>query len=164
MVMSDSTALSAIRIAASTGRSIVTRAGASRPAAPERPNIRPSTTKTRTGMTTVPMTPSGCRTEISISSHVSVSSPLSIRRPSVPDRVAGDVEEHVFQRRSIGAKIRDLDLMIRDTANHTCDQVVPLAANGEPSVRVGDRFDTWNRAKQRFGRYIRRCDDDGLLG
>src|SRR3954469_7027698 len=165
MVMSDSTALSAIRIAASTGRSMVTRAGASRgPPAPERPNIRPSTTKTRTGMTTVPMTPSGSRTKILISSHVSVSRPLNIRRPSVPDRMAGDVEEHVFQRRSIGAKIRDLDLMIRDTANHPRDQVVPLPTNGEPSVSVGDRFDTWNRAKQRFGGYIRRRDDDGLLG
>src|SRR3954469_6956580 len=152
MVMSDSTALSAIRIAASTGRAMVTRAGASRGTPPpDRPNGRPRTTKSRTGMTTVPMTPSGSRTKILISSHVSVSRPLSIRRPSVPDRVAGDVEEHVFQRRSIGAKIRDFDLMIRDTANHTCDQVVPLAANGEPAVRVGDRFDTWNGAKQRFG-------------
>src|SRR4029079_13941236 len=115
----------------STGRSMVTSVGASRGTPPpDRPNIRPSTTKTRTGTRTVPMTPSGSRTKILISSHVSVSRPLNIRRPSVPARMAGGVEEHVFQCRSVGAKIRDLDLTIRDTANHTRDQVIPLTTNG----------------------------------
>ena len=65
-------------------------------------------------MPTVPMTPSGSRTKILISSQVSVSSPRSIG--SLSSESSGrSLEEDVFERRTFGAEIGHLYSMLRDT-------------------------------------------------
>ncbi len=74
--MSDITALSAIRIDASTGRPMLTNSPAVPDGPPDlRPIDRPRRTNATTGMPIVPMNPSGSRTKILISSQVSFKRP-----------------------------------------------------------------------------------------
>ena len=93
-------------------------------------------------MPIVPNTPIGSRTKILISTHVRRQSPLSmIAGPrhgapsalarvtrhfrhtsvgilSVPDRMAGQPEEDVLERRDHGAEVGDPDAMLREALDH----------------------------------------------
>ena len=78
IVMSDRTALTASSSAAKIGRSLATARGTfGEGPRISRPNMRPNRTKITIG-SSVPKTPSGSRTKILISSHVSFHSPRII--------------------------------------------------------------------------------------
>src|SRR5262245_13086116 len=116
IVMSDSTALSAIRIAPNAGTSAAIGSVRAGPLL-----ARPITAKTITGIPIVPMTPSGSRRKILISSQVSLKSP---RICSVSNGVAGETQEDVFQRRRHRAEIGDLDASLGQALNDARDEFV----------------------------------------
>src|SRR5689334_20033341 len=105
---------------AKIGRSTDTKRGMSgAPARTRGPSHRPNATKTSTGTTNVPINPSGSRTKILISSHVSFQSPRGmVLVASVPDRVAGQLEKDVFERRNLGAEVDDAHPMLGQTVDH----------------------------------------------
>src|SRR5438034_7731921 len=105
IVTSDRTALMAIMMQTNTGKPTRARVFVARTAGGRLPTIRPMTTSTSTGMPIVANTPSGSRTKILISSQVRFHSPRSI--VLVPYRMAGQLEEYVFERRQHRAEIGD---------------------------------------------------------
>ncbi len=101
MVTSESTALTAISMAASTGTS--TREVLDARIGPRRavsPNCARAPGRAPPASPTVPMRPSGSRTKILISSQVRFQQSAQHRQSSVPDRMAGQLEEHVLERRA----------------------------------------------------------------
>src|SRR6185436_9627801 len=164
MVTSDRTALRAIRIETRIGRSADTMSGGRRDAGPfSRPNIRPSTTNISTGNATVPITPSGSRTKILISSQVSVQSPRSTSGASIPNRMARQLQKHVFERRALGAKVGDLHAMLREACDHVRHHVVAASANGEAAVMPRHRVDLGNRAEARLCGLVLGADQHRLF-
>src|SRR5215471_1946899 len=65
--------------------------------------------------------PSGSRTKIRISSQASFRSP---RMCLVPDRVPGELEEHVLERREHGAEVANGEVVGGDEANDSGDEIV----------------------------------------
>src|SRR3954464_412559 len=113
IVTSDSTVLSAIIMAASTGRSTATKLpslGATR-AAPV--NARPSPTTMTAGTISAPTSPSGSRAENFTPSGISFQSP----RMSVSNGVAGHLEEHVLEARRLRPEIVHVDAVLRETVD-----------------------------------------------
>ena len=113
---SDSTALAAISSDARIGRSTDDERAA-RPASARRargPSSRPKHDEDqRPECRRVPITPSGSRTKILISSQVSLQSPRSmVSSASVANRVAGELEEDVLERRQLGAEVGHADPML----------------------------------------------------
>src|SRR5580693_9570368 len=130
MVTSDNTSLSAISTEARTGSPTRTNPAmpielvGSRP-----PSIRPTPMNTITGKKMDPKAPIGSRKKILISSQVSFQSPRNIIYPSgfispvekgdrvvgplfqllIANRMAGHLEEDVFQTGEHGTKIGDPD-------------------------------------------------------
>src|SRR6476620_10829724 len=113
----ESTAFSAISIAANTGtstRNTLLDVNVLFGDIPE-PNF-PSRTKTSTGMRTVPIAPSGSRKQTFISIQVSWINPRSIW--SVADRVAGHCQKHILESRENGPEIGHVDAAFGNAANH----------------------------------------------
>src|SRR6185436_19936345 len=100
-----------------TGRSSSTER---RPEAASPLNRRPSATNSSTGIPTVPNRPSGSRTKILISGHVSFQSPRSMS-PSVSNRVTGQPEKDILERREHGAEVGDPDSMFGEALDHVGD-------------------------------------------
>src|SRR5829696_5930327 len=113
IVTSDSTAPVATKIGKSMPTIRVTSGARTLALAPSR---RPSTTNTITGIASVPNSPSGSRAKIFISIHVSFQSPRIIW--SVPHRVAGDFQEHIFQGRRQPLRLADGDAAGRKVPRH----------------------------------------------
>src|SRR6476661_235267 len=136
IVTSDAAEFSAISMDAKMGRSTVRNAAAPRgPPEGRRPRSRPSTTNNTTGIATVPMNPSGSRTKILISSQVSVQSPRSIFAvASIPNRVARQLQEHIFERRPLRPEIRDVHSMLGEAADHLRHEIVAASPNRDLSV------------------------------
>src|SRR6478735_676584 len=126
IVTSDSTALSAIISAPRIGTSTsTTEPGAAGPFPPLRLSIRPRTENTSTGITTEPKTPSGSRRKIFSSSQVSFPRPLSIASSSsIPDRMAGEAEEDVLERRLNSTEVGDPDAVLGEALDHVRHQPV----------------------------------------
>ena len=93
------------------------------------PSIRPSTTKISTGMPTVPMTPIGSRTKILISSQVSPRVRAAWSAASVANRVTGQLEKDVLERRQLGAEVDHADPMLRQALDDLGHEIVAAAAN-----------------------------------
>src|SRR5213593_2834444 len=148
MATSENMVLVAISRDARIGRSTETTRGtwgACRTCGPSR---RPNTTKIRTGTPTVPMTPSGSRTKILISSHVNPQSPRSMASgASVPNRVAGQLEKDVLECRQLRAKVDDPYAMLRQTLDHLCHQFAPQSADGQLQNVAVHRQDLRDRPK-----------------
>src|SRR5688572_16837596 len=71
---------------------------------------RPSARNRTTGIATVPISPSGSRTKILISSQVSFQRPLNTRLPNLlPYRVSRDLEEDLLERRDEGTELGHAD-------------------------------------------------------
>src|SRR5882724_2037553 len=149
IVTSDSTALIAIMIAANTGRSMVSRPLSASGEVRIRllPASRPRPTNISTGISTVPSAPSGSRMKILISSQVSFNSPRHISSPqspssvSVANRVAGDREEHVLERRQQRAEVGRADPVLGQALDHVGHEVFAAAADGEALIDALDRVD-----------------------
>src|SRR5438067_12714477 len=115
MATRDCTAPSAItsaaRIAGLNGRSVAGNFIADLP-----PSALPTTRKTTTGVSSVPMKPIGSRAKIFASTHVSFQKPRRkvARIRSVPDAVASELEEDVLERRYLGAEAADVNSFARD--------------------------------------------------
>src|SRR5437773_599897 len=126
MATSGSTALAAIRTEAKIGRSTETNRGTSgEPVRTRGPSRRARTTNTSTGTPMVPITPSGSRTKILISSQVSRQSPRNVPPDlSVANRVAGELQKHVLERRDLRAEVCDLYAVLRHAANDLGDEIV----------------------------------------
>src|SRR5215831_7916140 len=133
MATSDSTALAAIRTDAKIGGSTdMNRGTFPEPVRTLGPITRPNTTKTSTGTITVPITPSGSRTKILISSQVSRPSPRSITSPaSVANRVTGQLEKDILERGNLGAEVNDPNPMLRKALNHLRDEIVTATADDD---------------------------------
>ena len=117
---SDCTAPRAISNAAKIGRSSqTTRAASGGAVRARKPNTRPNTTKINTGTPTAPSTPSGSRTKILISSHVSLQSPRSmVSAVSIANRAARQLEKHVLEGRQLGEEVGHHDPMRRQAVDH----------------------------------------------
>src|SRR5262245_57227892 len=123
-----------MRIAAATGTSTRTLPDVARD--PE-PSIRPSSTKSSTGTPTVPKSPSGSRTKILTSSHVSFHSPfIRLLRPAaighrpcvlVSHRMSRQLDEHILERRQDRPEVLDADLVLGNRLNHAADEIIALA-------------------------------------
>src|ERR1043165_6648426 len=119
-----------MRMAASTGRPVL-RNIASGDAGMAAPRMRrPNTTNTSTGTPRVPKRPIGSRAKTLISSQASCQSPFI----SVPDRVAGQTEEHVLERRHGGVEVGDGDAVARDALDHVGHETWMVAPNGDQRV------------------------------
>src|SRR6266850_3877448 len=131
MATSESMVLVAISREARIGRSTETARGIPGEARCTcGPSSLPNTTKIKTGTPTVPMTPSGSRTKILISSHVSPQSPRSmVSAASVPNHVAGELEKDVLECRQLRAKVDHRHPLFCQTLDHVRHQVAPEAAN-----------------------------------
>src|SRR6478672_263958 len=157
IVTSDPTALSAIITEANTGSAAgIAPPGRAAARASAGPARRPRTTKTRTGMPTVPNTPIGSRTKILISSHVSRSS-FTMR--SLADRAAGQSQEHILEGRQLGAEIADADTMFRDAGDGVGHEVAAAAANRDLTILHDDGFHVGHRLKMRRRVRVRVHDD-----
>src|SRR3954469_12242814 len=115
MVTSDRTALIAMSTVEKTGKLTATSvppldAGERRARLP--PAIRPSTIKAITGIAIVPNAPIGSRRKILISSQVSFNNPRTASPPSVANRAARQLQEHVFQVRGAGPEVGHPDSML----------------------------------------------------
>src|SRR3954452_780916 len=165
MVTNESTALSEMSIAVNTGRSTVTKSGIG--VGPYRGLGRgsiPIETKISRGSATVPITPSGSRMKIFISSHVNRQRPRSITvLGSLANRVAGQLEKHIFECRALRAEIDDAHVVLRKAANHVGDQRFSPPANREGQIVTTDRIHVWNRAKLIFGSGTIRHDHRALF-
>src|SRR5262245_14647240 len=104
IVTSDSTAFSDAVIAANTGKSTVTKSLA-RGELDAPPSARPMPTNITVGRISAPISPSGSRAKILNSSHESFSS----ARMSIPDRVAGQAQEDIFETWHDRAKVTNLN-------------------------------------------------------
>src|SRR5512140_3517809 len=120
---SDSTVLAVMSSDARMGRSTAIALGTPR-ARTWLPNARPNATKISTGTPTVPNTPSGSRTNILVSSQVSLQSPRSIR-VSVPNHVAGQLEEHVLEGRNLRAEVEHRHPVFRQALDHVGHEIAP---------------------------------------
>src|SRR5215218_4278857 len=89
------------------------RSGPMIPGPPRGPPARRSRKKIAIGARIEPKTPSGSRRKILSSSQVSFQRPLSITC-SAPDRMAGQAQEDVLERRRLGTKIRDRQAVLGD--------------------------------------------------
>src|SRR5579862_2287480 len=164
MVTSESTAPTAIRTDASTGRPTPIKLLVAREAGGSlRPSIRPTMRNTKTGMPMLPNAPSGSRRNILISIHVNFQSPRSIVVNLIANRMTGQFEEYVLKVGQNRAKIRDPDAIFRQTLNHFTDEIVPPPANRKLRVGADHRFDSRNSAKALPGASILRREDDGSL-
>src|SRR5688572_15935934 len=124
IVTSETTALVSISMAASTGR-LVRRNASSCDAGVASPRRTPPTPRKRsTGTPTVPKRPSGSRTKILISSHASCERLLI----SIPNRVAGEAQEHVLERRHDGVEVGHGDGVTRHTLDDVGHQSGPVVA------------------------------------
>src|SRR5437667_4625840 len=123
----DRTVLRAIRTEARIGRSTeITRGTSAATRRLSEPNIWPNTTKINTGIPTMPMTPSGSRTKILISSQVSFESPRStVSAASVPNHVASQLEKDVLERRKLCAEVDHPYPVFRQTLDHVRHQIAP---------------------------------------
>src|SRR5215208_5004597 len=160
MVTSDSTALMVMNTATNTATSICRSAPNPRRGRGAVPTTRLTIRNMITGMPTVPNRPIGSRVNILISSQVSFSSP----RTSVPDRVAGQLQIHVLERRQDRAEIGDSDAMLGDAANHVGDQVFTRAANRVARSTDRDLVDARQRLKLLRRPPIVGDEHDGPLG
>src|SRR5438046_7169503 len=125
MVTSDSTALIAIKSEMKTGKSMETNRGSSGAGVRTRPPASLAiTTKSNTGMTMVPTTPSGSRTKILISSQVRRQSPRSMCCRLRANLVAGHTEEHVLECRHGGAEFGHSNVVLGEAADHVRHQIV----------------------------------------
>src|SRR3954468_8337335 len=161
IVTSEMTVLSAMTIAANTGRptrsSVPDAIAAARSV---RPATRPRPMNISTGITIVPTAPIGSRRKILVSSHVSFARP---RSTSVPDRMAGEREEHVFERRQHRAEIRHADPVLGHAVDEGRDEVVAAAVNREPESGARHRLDARHLAQPSLRRRVLRGDDHGPL-
>jgi hypothetical protein len=123
----DSTVLVVIRREARMGKSTETTRGRPGETRPTRgPSSRPNSTTINTGIPTVATTPSGSRTKILISSHVSCQSPRSMVSPaSVPNHVASQLEKDVLECRELCAEVDHPHPVLRQALNHLGHQVAP---------------------------------------
>src|SRR5687767_10433217 len=127
---SESTALMAIRIDARTGRSTFRNRGIR--AVTARlcvATARLINRKTSTGMPMDPITPNGSRRKILISSQVRRSRPCSMG--SIADTVAGEAQEHVLERRDLGAEIDHRHAMLGQAVDDRRHQIVAAPADGD---------------------------------
>src|SRR5436305_1655610 len=158
---SERTALVVMRSAVRIGRSTETTRGTL--AAPRRvpsPNIRPNMTKISTGMPTLPKKPSGSRTKIFVSSQASFQRP---RNMSVSNRVAGQAEEHILERRELGAKVGDGDPVGGDALDHAGHDVCSRSADRQLRTFARDRLNLRNGPEAFQGGQIVGDDDHGAL-
>src|SRR6478736_3837886 len=130
IVTSDSTALIAMRTVEKTGKLTATSVppldvGDRRARLP--PAIRPSTTNAITGIAIVPKAPSGSRRKILISSQVSLSSPRMGCMDSVADRVAGQLQEHVFEVGRAGPEVGHPDPVLGQTRDDLGHEILAAA-------------------------------------
>src|SRR5579864_3580828 len=126
IVTSDSTPLSAISTATSTGRptrrnSVVAIPVCLRPP----PMNRPPTTNTSTGSTIDPNAPSGSRKKILISSQVSFQSPCSMALPVlIANRMAGKLQKDILEVGQHSAEVGDSYPILRQTMDDLAHEVV----------------------------------------
>src|SRR6202048_1105166 len=129
------------------------------------PSTRPNTTKINTGTATVPMTPSGSRTKILISSQVSFQSPRSmVSAPSVPNHVTGQLEKDVLECRELGAEVDHPHPMFRQTLDHLGHEIAPESANGQLQPLAAHRLDLRDRPKTLCGGRTLAHHDHGPFG
>src|ERR1017187_3903173 len=140
IVTSDSTAPMVMSMDTSTGM----------PPAPNRPlrvneggtlrpaETRPIRTNASTGMTIVPIAPSGSRRKILTSSQVSCQSPRRLVIGSVADRVAGELQEDILEVRVQRPELGDLDPVLGQGLDHLADELVAGAADGESRLLARD--------------------------
>src|SRR5262249_45330902 len=154
IAISESTALVASRREAKIGRSTETKRGRPAPApVPCGTRSRVSAKKLTTGSATVPMTPIGCGSKILIASQVSRQSPRSMVGTSIAictsiaNRVAGQLEKDVLERRDLRTKIDHRHSMLCHTLNHVGDEIVAVTADHEVRPVANDRLDLEKRPK-----------------
>src|SRR6476469_1956510 len=133
-----------------------------RPEAGSPLNRRPSATNSSTGIPTVPNRPSGSRTKILISSHVSFQSPRSMA-PSVSNRVAGQPEKDILERRKHRSEIGDPDSMLGEALDHVRDEAVAPTSNRDGAVLLADLLDARELSKPLGGRRIVSREDHGPI-
>src|SRR5919201_1889500 len=131
MATSDPTALAAMTSDARIGRSTPTKRGTAGDAVRTRgPSSLPNKTNINTGTATVPITPSGSRTKILISSHVSLQSPRSMSMvTSLANRMTGQPEKHVLEVRALGAEFGHSHPMLGETVDDLRHQIVAVSAD-----------------------------------
>src|SRR4051812_44814376 len=139
MVMREFTALVAISTVVRTGRNAPPGQLGRDGAAAAGPMRRARPRNTTSGMPMLPKSPSGSRAKIFSSSHVSL---RSARRaiigpirsysiePSIPHRVPGQLEKHVFQVRPLRPEFGHRDAVLGDTLNHVGDDALGTALEG----------------------------------
>src|SRR4051812_22879425 len=150
MVTSERTALIAMSTVEKTGKLTATSvppldAGDMRARLP--PAIRPSTTKAITGIAMVPKAPIGSRRKILISSQVSLSNPRMPLTRSVANRVARQLQEHVFEVRGSCPEVGHTDPVLGQARDHLGHQIVAPAANRDPIVLSRHVVHARHRAK-----------------
>src|SRR6476659_9931471 len=167
MVTSDRTALIAMSTVEKTGKLTATsvpplEAGERRARLP--PAIRPSTMNAITGNAIVPKAPIGSRRKILISSQVNFSKPRTASPPSVANRVARQLQEHVFEVWSAGPEVGHPDPMLGQARDDFGHQIVAAAANRDPIVVSGHFVHARHRAKPIVRRSVRSHEHDASLG
>src|SRR4249919_1976031 len=138
IVASDSTAVMAIITAANTGNATLSRL-VSGSAGRRPPASRPNPTKIATGMRIVPSAPSGSRMKILISSQVSCSRPRNIN--SIADRVAGDREKDVLERRQQRAEVGRPNPVLGQALDDVGHEILAAAADDVALIAPLDRVD-----------------------
>ena len=83
---------------------------------------------------------------------------------SVADRVTGELEEDVLERRQLGANIVHGDVMLGQAVNHPRDEVGAAPADRDGLSVARDRRDVLQRVESGRGRRIGREHGDGALG
>src|ERR1700678_912793 len=130
IVTSDKTALIEMNSETSTGRPTPIKLFAGRLAgASFGSTTRPAKMNTSTGITIVPIAPSGSRRNIFSSTHVSFQSPCNIRFRLVANGATRQFQKNVFEVRKHGTEIRNANPILRQTSNHFGHQVVAAPAD-----------------------------------
>src|SRR3954462_11540163 len=163
MATNDSTTLATVSRPAKIGRSADMKRGTPGVFASFGPPTRLMITKATTGMAMPPIAPSGSRRKILISSQARRHKPRSII-VSVADRVAGELEKDVLERRQLGAKVVHRDAMLGEAVDHLRHQIGAAAADGDDLAVPRDGRDARDGAEPGLGRRIAGRDDDGAIG
>src|SRR5262245_25777264 len=170
---SERTALATINRTLRIGMSTDMARGTSGDARPTRgPGSRPNPTYTSTGRPSVPITPSGSRRKILISSQVSFQSPrsmvsaevISVSLPSVANLMAGELKKHILECRKLGAEVDDADPVLAQTVDHVRHQVVAAAANRHPRSLAAHRVHLRHRLEPIASLGVLGDNDDASFG
>src|SRR5215213_1066663 len=123
--------------------------------------MRPKSTSTSTGATTVPNAPSGSRRKTFSSIHISRPSPCIVSL--IPDGVARHLDEYVLEVGQNCSEVGHPNAIVGQAADYGSDQVFTLATNRESFALRRNVGDPRHRSKKNFGAGVIGNEHDGAL-